>query len=76
MEEKQNAYKALFERAEGPKIFCRPRNRWQDNVKIYFKEIVLEVVNYNLPNRYLITVLTLDAIAFILGATDNVVKML
>ena len=34
----------LVWKPEGKKSLCRPRCRWEDNIKMYFKEIDLEVV--------------------------------
>jgi hypothetical protein len=38
----RNGCKILVENPEGKRSLWRPRRRWEDNIKIYFKEIVLK----------------------------------
>jgi hypothetical protein len=42
-----NAYKILVGNLEGKKALVRPWRRWQGNLKMDFKEIGCENVNYN-----------------------------
>jgi hypothetical protein len=39
MGEKRNAYRILVGKPEGMRPLGRPRRRWVDNIKIYFKGI-------------------------------------
>jgi hypothetical protein len=39
MEEMRNAYTVLVGKPEGMKPLRRPRHRWEDNVKMYLREI-------------------------------------
>jgi hypothetical protein len=37
--EKRNAYRILVGKPEGKRPLGRPRRRWVDNIKMYFREI-------------------------------------
>jgi hypothetical protein len=37
--EKKNAYRALVGKTEGKRLLRRHRCRWEDNIKMYFREI-------------------------------------
>jgi hypothetical protein len=37
--EKRNAYRILMGKQEGKRLLGRPRRRWEDNTKIYLREI-------------------------------------
>jgi hypothetical protein len=39
MGEKRNAYKILVVKPEGKRPLGRPRRRWENNIKIYLREI-------------------------------------
>ncbi|KAJ4434516.1 hypothetical protein ANN_23078 [Periplaneta americana] len=39
MDESRNAYRVLVGRPEGKRPLWRPRRRWEDNIKIYFREV-------------------------------------
>jgi hypothetical protein len=39
METKINAYRLLVGKPEGKRLVGRPRSRWRDNIKVYFREI-------------------------------------
>jgi hypothetical protein len=41
-----NAYKILVGKPEGKKQHGRPKDRWKDNIKIYFKEIGFKGVDW------------------------------
>jgi hypothetical protein len=41
--EMRNAYEILGGKSEGKRPFWRHRHRWEDNIKIYIKEIVYEL---------------------------------
>jgi hypothetical protein len=43
--EMKNAYKILVGKLEGRKPFGRSRRRWEDNIKIDFREICVEVMD-------------------------------
>jgi hypothetical protein len=38
-------YKALFGTPEGARKLKEPKRRWEDNIKVYLKEIECEGVN-------------------------------
>jgi hypothetical protein len=38
MGEKRNAYRILVGKPEGKKSLGKPRRRWEDNIKIHFRE--------------------------------------
>jgi hypothetical protein len=40
MGDKRNAYRILVGNPEGNRLLGRPRGRWEDNIKIDFREIV------------------------------------
>jgi hypothetical protein len=42
----RNAYEILAGRSEGEKQLGSPRCRWEDNIKIYLGEIVLEEMDW------------------------------
>ena len=44
--EKTNAHKILVGEPEGKETLGRPRNRWKDNIKMYFKKIGFEGVGW------------------------------
>jgi hypothetical protein len=46
MEEMQNAYKILVTKSEGKRSDKIPRHRWDDNIRMYFKEVRWEVVDW------------------------------
>jgi hypothetical protein len=35
-----NAYKSVVLKCEGKKLFRRPRDRWEDNIRMNFREVV------------------------------------
>jgi hypothetical protein len=37
--EKRNPYRVLVGKPEGKKTLRRPRHKWEDNIKMYLKEI-------------------------------------
>jgi hypothetical protein len=37
--EKRNAYRILVGKPEGKRPLGRPRRRWVDNIKMYFREV-------------------------------------
>jgi hypothetical protein len=37
--EKRNAYRILVGKPEGKRPLGRPRHRWEDNIKMYLREI-------------------------------------
>jgi hypothetical protein len=39
MRETRTAYRILVEKPEGKRPLGRPRRRWEDNIKIYLREI-------------------------------------
>jgi len=39
-------YKILVRKPEGKRPLGRPRHRWEDNIKMYLKEIGYEGVNW------------------------------
>jgi hypothetical protein len=43
MGEVRNAYIILIVKLEGKRPLGRPRRRWEDNVRIYLKEIVAKM---------------------------------
>jgi hypothetical protein len=45
MEEMRNAYNIFVGKSEGKKSFASPSLRWEDNIKIYLKEMKYEVVD-------------------------------
>jgi len=44
--EKRTAQMALLGKPEGKKPLARPGCRWEDNIKMYFKEIVWNGVDW------------------------------
>ena len=42
----RNAYRVLVGKAEGKHHFKRPRCKWEDNIKMYVKEIKLDAVDW------------------------------
>jgi hypothetical protein len=50
MGEKMNGYRLLVGRRKGKKPLGRPRRKWMDNIKMYFREIELRGMDWiNLP---------------------------
>jgi hypothetical protein len=45
--EKRNGYKVSVGKPEAKRPLRSPRIRWEDNIKIYLKEIEWQVVNWN-----------------------------
>jgi hypothetical protein len=41
MSEMRNAYKILVGKPEGKRLLGRPRHRWEDNIKMDFREMGL-----------------------------------
>ena len=41
MEQSRNAYRVLVGKPEGKKPLGRPRRRWEDNIKMYLREVGL-----------------------------------
>jgi hypothetical protein len=39
MGENRNAYRILMEKPEGKRQLGRPRHTWEDNIKIYLREV-------------------------------------
>ena len=39
MGERRGVYRVLVGKPEGKRPFGRPRNRWEDNIKIYLQEV-------------------------------------
>jgi hypothetical protein len=39
MGERRGAYRVLVEKPEGRRPFGRPRRRWEDNFKVYLREV-------------------------------------
>jgi hypothetical protein len=35
----RNAYKVLVQKPEGKRPYKRPRHRWEDNIRMYLREI-------------------------------------
>jgi hypothetical protein len=46
MRVKKNAYEVLVRKLEGKGLLGRPRCSWEDNIKIYLKEIGWEGVDW------------------------------
>jgi hypothetical protein len=46
MSEKRNSYNFLIGKPEGKRPLRRPTRRWQDNIKMHFKDAGSEVVNW------------------------------
>jgi hypothetical protein len=44
--EKRNAYRILVGKPEGKRPLGRPRHRWVDNIKMNFREIRWDVVDW------------------------------
>jgi len=42
----RNAYNILVRKREGTRPLGRPRNGWEDNIRMYIKEIVCEGVHW------------------------------
>jgi hypothetical protein len=42
MGERRGAYSVLVGKPEGRRPLGRPRRRWEDNIKIYLREVVWE----------------------------------
>jgi hypothetical protein len=51
MGEIRNAYKILVGKPEGKKPLGRRRRRWEDNIKMVLKEMVLEGVDCMIQDR-------------------------
>jgi hypothetical protein len=45
MGEKRNAYNILVGKSEGKRPLRRPRHRWEDNIRMYHREIGWERVD-------------------------------
>jgi hypothetical protein len=41
--EMRKAYKTLIGKPQGMRPLRRPKSKWEDNIKIYLKELVLSV---------------------------------
>jgi hypothetical protein len=46
MEDRRGAYGVLVRRPEGKRPLGRPRRRWEDNIKIHFRQVVWEGVDW------------------------------
>ena len=46
MEEDRTAFKILIVTPAGKKPLGRPRRRWEDNIRIYFKEMSINMRNW------------------------------
>jgi hypothetical protein len=46
MEEWRDVYRVLVERPEDNKPLGRPRRRWEDNIKMDFREIRIDGTNW------------------------------
>jgi hypothetical protein len=44
---KRNAYRILVGKPEGKRLLGRPRRKWVDNIKMDFREIVWDVMDWN-----------------------------
>jgi hypothetical protein len=44
--EKRNAYRILVGKPEGKRPLVRPRRRWVDNIKIYFRKVGWDGVDW------------------------------
>jgi hypothetical protein len=45
MEEGRGVYRVLVGKSEGRRSLGRPRRRWEDNIKMYFREIGIDGAN-------------------------------
>jgi hypothetical protein len=43
---KRNSYKILVRKTEGKRLLGRPRRKWEDNIRMYLREIWWEVVDW------------------------------
>jgi hypothetical protein len=59
MGEIRNAYEILVMKPEGKRPLGRPRHAWEDNIKMYRKEIVCEDVDWILLSRVMVQWLVL-----------------
>jgi hypothetical protein len=50
--EMRNAYKILVGRPEGKRLLERPKNKWENNIKMDFREIGFEGVDRNYLAQY------------------------
>jgi hypothetical protein len=46
MDEGRGVYRVLVERPEGKRPLCRPRRRWEDNIKMDLRETGIHEVNW------------------------------
>jgi hypothetical protein len=44
--ERRGVYRVLVGRPEGKRPLGRPRRRWEDNIKMYLREIGIDVANW------------------------------
>jgi hypothetical protein len=42
----RNTYNTLVGKTEGKKSLGRPRHRWEDTIRMYLREICLEIVDW------------------------------
>jgi hypothetical protein len=45
--ERRNTYRILVGQSELRRPLCIPRHRWEDNIKVELKELVLDFVDLN-----------------------------
>jgi hypothetical protein len=46
MEERRGAYRALLGKPEGIRPLGRPKHRWEDNIKMYLREVGCEGIHW------------------------------
>ena len=47
MGERRNVYRVLVGKPEGKGTLCRPRRRWEDNIKMELQEVGYEGIDWN-----------------------------
>jgi len=46
MRERRDMYRVLVEKPEGKRPLRRPRDRWEDNIKVYLQEVGCGVMDW------------------------------